>query len=141
QWMRLTCVTFILAFGIIPIIQLHPYQYSYYNNFIGGVGGAFRQYETEYWLTCYREAVLQLNESTNQEVNLFVRREPYIADYYANKFINIRDFRTEQSQMQSGDYYLVNTRSNEDLRFLRDVPAVITIERQGAQFCLIKQVP
>lgn len=141
QWMQIASAIFILAFGIIPIIQLHPYQYAYYNSFAGGVSGAFRQYETEYWLTCYREAVLELNEIANEEVNLFVRREPYIADYYANENITIRDFRTEQSQMQPGDYYLVNTRSNEDLRFMRDVPALIAVERQGAQFCLIKQVP
>jgi glucan phosphoethanolaminetransferase (alkaline phosphatase superfamily) len=134
-------VAFILLFGIIPIIQLHPYQYAYYNNFAGGLKTVFRNYETEYWLTCYREAVLELNQITNDEINLFVRREPYIADYYANGNINVRDFRTEQSQMQSGDYYLVNTRSNEDLRFMRDVPALITVERQGAEFCLIKQVP
>jgi hypothetical protein len=43
--------------------------------------------------------------------------------------------------MQSGDYYLVNTRSNEDLKFLRDEPAVIEVSRLGATFCLIKQVP
>jgi hypothetical protein len=141
HYWRVALTIFILAFGIIPIIQLHPYQYAYYNNFIGGVGGAFRNYETEYWLTCYREAVLELNEITNEPVNLFVRREPYIADYYANENISIRDFRTEQNQMQTGDYYLVNTRSNEDLRFMRDVPAIITIERQDATFCIIKQVP
>jgi hypothetical protein len=140
-WRVAPTIMIILLFGIIPIIQLHPYQYAYYNNFIGGVGGAFRNYETEYWLTCYREAVLELNKITNDEINLFVRREPYIAAYYANKNISIRDFRTEQNQMQSGDYYLVNTRSNEDLRFMRDVPAVITVERQDAAFCLIKQVP
>lgn len=134
-------IIIILLFGIIPIIQLHPYQYAYYNNFAGGLKTVFRNYETEYWLTCYREAVLELNEITKEEVNLFVRREPYIAAYYANENINIRDFRTEQNQMGSGDYYLVNTRSNEDLRFMRDVPALITVERQGAQFCLIKQVP
>lgn len=138
---RVALSAFILAFGIIPIIQLHPYQYAYYNSFAGGLKTVFRNYETEYWLTCYREAVLQLNEITNQEINLFVRREPYIAEYYANDNITIRDFRTEQSQMQSGDYYLVNTRSNEDLRFMRDVNALITIERQGAEFCIIKQVP
>lgn len=138
---RAILVMFILAFGIIPIIQLHPYQYTYYNNFAGGLKTVFRNYETEYWLTCYREAVLELNEVTNQEINLFVRREPYIAAYYANENINIRDFRTEQNQMQTGDYYLVNTRSNEDLRFMRDVPALITVERQGATFCIIKQVP
>jgi len=134
-------IIIILLFGIIPIFQLHPYQYAYYNHFIGGVSGAFRQYETEYWLTCYREAVLELNKMTSEKINLFVRREPYIAAYYANDNIRIRDFRTEQNQMGSGDYYLVNTRSNEDLRFMRDVPALITVERQDAQFCLIKKVP
>lgn len=141
QSIQIASIGLILLFGIIPIIQLHPYQYAYYNNFAGGLKTVFRNYETEYWLTCYREAVLKLNEITNKEIDLFVRREPYIAEYYANENINIRDFRTEQNQMQSGDYYLVNTRSNEDLRFMRDVPALITAERQGATFCLIKQVP
>ncbi|MBL8100852.1 MAG: hypothetical protein JNK81_16840 [Anaerolineales bacterium] len=141
QWVRIASIGLILLFGIIPIIRLHPYQYAYYNNFAGGLKTVFRNYETEYWLTCYREAVLELNQITNEEVNLFVRREPYIAEYYASENIIIRDFRTEQNQMGSGDYYLVNTRSNEDLRFMRDVPALITVERQGAQFCLIKQVP
>jgi len=142
KWIQIASIGLILLlFGIIPIIQLHPYQYAYYNNFAGGLKTVFRNYETEYWLTCYREAVLELNQITNEEINLFVRREPYIAEYYANENIKIRDFRTEQNQMGSGDYYLVNTRSNEDLRFMRDVPALITVERQGAQFCLIKQVP
>lgn len=141
RWIQIASIGLIILFGIIPISQLHPYQYAYYNSFAGGVGNVFRNYETEYWLTCYREAVLELNQMTNQEVNLFVRREPYIAEYYASENIIIRDFRTEQNQMQSGDFYLVNTRSNEDLRFMRDVPALITVERQGAQFCLIKQVP
>lgn len=141
SYLQILSIALILSFGIVPIVQLHPYQYAYYNNFIGGVSGAFRNYETEYWLTCYREAVLELNQITNEPVNLFVRREPYIAAYYANDNITIRDFRTEQNQMQTGDYYLVSTRSNEDLRFMRDVPALITIERQGATFCVIKQVP
>lgn len=141
QTLQIISVLLTLSFGIIPIIQLHPYQYAYYNNFAGGLKTVFRNYETEYWLTCYREAVLQLNENVNEPVNLFVRREPYIAAYYANDNIHVRDFRTEQNQMTSGDYYLVNTRSNEDLKFMRDVPALISIERQGATFCIIKQVP
>jgi hypothetical protein len=140
-WLQIASVVLILSFGIIPMAQLHPYQYAYYNNFAGGVGGVFREYETEYWLTCYREAILKLNEMTTERTNLFVRREPYIAAYYANENIIIRDFRIEQSQMAFGDYYLVNTRSNEDLRFMRDVPAAIKVERQGATFCVIKQVP
>jgi hypothetical protein len=141
NWLRLGSVTLLLLFGIIPAIQLHPYQYTYYNNLAGGVDGVFRNYETEYWLTCYREAVLQFNEKAPAGSQLFVRREPYIAAYYASDDITIRDFRTEQSEMQSGDFYLANSRSNEDLRFLRNEPNFIEISRMRATFCVIKQIP
>lgn len=141
SWQKIAIVLATVMFGILPIVQLHPYQYAYYNQFAGGVGGVFRNYETEYWLTCYREAVLGLNQLAEPGAQLFVRREAYIAAYYAETGITIRDFRTEQNEMRSGDYYLVNTRSNEDLRFLGDQPAVIEVARNGASFCLIKQMP
>lgn len=141
SWQKSALVIALLAFGVLPIIQLHPYQYTYYNSFTGGVSGAFRNYETEYWLTCYREAVLQFNEEAPAGAELFVRREPYIAAYYASDNITVRDFRTEQNGMQSGDFYLASSRSNEDLRFLRDEPNFIEISRMGATFCVIKQVP
>lgn len=141
SWQKIILVSAILAFGIPPILQLHPYQYAYYNNFAGGMDEVFRNYETEYWLTCYREAVLGLNQLAEPGTQLFVRREPYIAAYYADSNITVRDFRTEQKDMQSGDYYLVNTRSNEDLKFLSDEPAVVEVSRMGAVFCVIKQIP
>lgn len=140
-WQKLTISLALLSFGILPIVQLHPYQYVYYNNFAGGVGGVFRNYETEYWLTCYREAVMRFNDEAPAESQLFVRREPYIAAYYAGPTITIRDFRAAQKEMQSGDFYLANTRSNEDLRFLRDEPAFLEVSRLGATFCIIKQMP
>jgi hypothetical protein len=140
-WQKIGIVLLVLAFGFLPAIKLHPYQYAYYNTFAGGMAGVFRSYETEYWLTCYREAVLELNETAPGGAQLFVRREPYIAAYYADANITVRDFRSEQKDMKSGDFYLVNTRSNEDLKFLRDQPAVVEVSRLGAVFCVVKQVP
>lgn len=141
RWQQILLAIAILAFGFLPIIQLHPYQYAYYNNFAGGVDGVFRNYETEYWLTCYREAVLGLEQIAEPGAQLFVRREPYIAAYYADSNITIHDFRTEQKDMKSGDYYLVNTRSNEDRKSLSDAPTVLEVSRLGATFCVVKQVP
>ncbi len=141
HWLRWSAVLLLLAFGIVPAIRLHPYQYAYYNVFAGGTGGVFREYETEYWLTCYREAVLRFNEEAPAGARLFVRREPYIAAYYAKPGIQIRDFRTEQNDLRRGDFYLANTRSNEDLKFLREQPAFIEVGRMGATFCVIKQAP
>ena len=141
NWQKFVLTLAIIAFGVVPIIQLHPYEYAYYNKFAGGVTGVFREYETEYWLTCYREAVLSLDQIAEPGTQLFVRREPYIAAYYADSDITIRDFRTEQKDMKPGDYYLANSRSNEDLKFLRDEPAILEVSRMGATFCVVKQVP
>jgi len=141
NWARIVTSSLILAFGVVPYIQLHPYEYAYYNSFAGGVGKVFRTYETEYWLTCYREAVLSFDKIAPPGAQLFVRREPYIAAYYANKDISIRDFRTDLKDIQPGDFVLANSRSNEDLKYLRDQPAFIKVSRLGADFCTIKQVP
>jgi hypothetical protein len=132
-------ITFILlAPGIFNSIQLHPYEYAYYNIFAGGTSGAFRMYETDYWLTCYKDAVEQFNKPNAQ---LFIKREPYIAAYYADKNINIRDYRTEFGKIQSGDFVLVNSRANEDIKTFKDAPIVLQIRRGNAVFCEIKQVP
>ena len=141
KWIGYLVTATILLVGIIPAIQLHPYEYAYYNAFIGGTEGAFREYETEYWLTCYREATLRLNEDAKAGTQLFVRREPYIAGYYANSNITIRDHRTEAKDIQSGDFILVSSRSNEDLRILHDQPPFLKVSRNGAVFCVVKQVP
>lgn len=124
--------------GLIGAARLHPYEYAYYNSFIGGTSGAFREFETDYWLTCYKEAV---ENFTVPNVNLFVKREAYIADYYSQNGIVIRDLRTDNTAPASGDYGLVNTRSNEDLKFMKDAPTVQVVKRGSAEFCVIKQVP
>ncbi|GAB4546696.1 MAG: glycosyltransferase family 39 protein [Anaerolineales bacterium] len=138
QWLRAALIAALLIPGVLFIIQLHPYQYAYYNSFIGNVGGAFRQYETEYWLTCYKEAVENFHA---QNVNLFVKREPYLAAYYAGESVHVRDYRAEFGKIQSGDFVLVNTRSNEDKKTFKDAPVILQIARGGATFCEIKQIP
>ncbi len=128
----------LLAPSLYSSFKLHPYQYAYYNIFIGGTSGAFRLYETEYWLTCYKESVGRFNK---KDVNLFVKREPYIAAYYAGEDIRIRDYRTEFGKIQSGDYVLVNTRTNEDRKTFKDAPVILDVRRGNAIFCEVKQIP
>jgi hypothetical protein len=84
---------------------------------------------------------LEFNNKAPQGSQLFVKREPFIAAYYAGPDITIRDYRTELKDIKSGDFILVNTRSNEDRTGFRDAPVFLEIEREGAVFCVIKQVP
>lgn len=125
--------------GLFGIAQMHPYEYAYYNRFAGGVGRAYRVYETEYWLTCYKEAIewVKYNEPA---ATLHIQREFPIAAYYADG-LNLKDLAREtESDIQTGDLMLFHTRANLDIRSIyRKLPVVTSIGRDGAEFCLIKR--
>ena len=139
-WLYAAIILLLVLPGVIGIIQLHPYEYTYYNSFIGGTQNAFRKYETDYWLTCYKDAVDQLNQSISGPVNLYVQREAYIAGYYVKKDIVVHEVRGEANQVQSGDYLLVNSRTNEDRRILKNMTPIIQVGRDGALFCTIGRI-
>lgn len=45
-----------LAPSTARMASLHPYEYAYLNAFAGGMPAGARRFDTEYWLTSYREA-------------------------------------------------------------------------------------
>jgi hypothetical protein len=141
SWLYAGLILLLLLPGIPGIAQLHPYEYTYYNSFVGGTGGVFRQYETDYWLTCYKEAMETLEQRLDAPIQLYVHREGYIADYYADETISVQDLRGALDQVQPGNYILVNTRTNEDRRVFKDAPPILQIGREDAIFCEIKQIP
>jgi hypothetical protein len=127
--------------GIMGSIKLHPYEYTYYNSFVGGTDGAFRTYETDYWLTCYKEAVEQINTSTNTKAKLFVYREAYIAASFVEGGREVQDLRRPNRELQTGDYVLISARTNEDITAYAELPIIMQIKRGKSTFCVIKQVP
>ncbi|HEU0293086.1 MAG TPA: glycosyltransferase family 39 protein [Anaerolineales bacterium] len=141
SWLRAGLVTVLILPGIMAIVRLHPYEYTYYNSFIGGTDGAFRNYETDYWLTCYKETVERLNNLTSEPVDLYVKREAYVAAPYANQNITVHELRDAGEQVQSGDYVLVNTRLNDDRSTFRDAVELFQIKRGNATFCILRQIP
>ncbi len=141
SWFNAALAVVLVAPGLVGIVQLHPYEYAYFNSYIGGTGGAFRNYETDYWLTCYRQAVEEFDAAFTGPVTLYVHREPEVAQPYAAPNVTILDQRGAASQIQSGDYILVNTRTNEDRQTYRVAPVVLWVGRVGATFCEIKKVP
>ncbi|MFN8413159.1 MAG: hypothetical protein U0Z26_12300 [Anaerolineales bacterium] len=141
QWGKALAAFLLLLPALFNDVTLHPYQYAYYNSFIGGTKSAFRSYETDYWLTCYKEAVQDFNVKAPQDAVLFVKREPYIAAYYTRADIKVLDFRTDLKQAKSGDFVLINSRTNEDLQTMKGDPIYLEVARSGATFCVIKQIP
>ena len=135
-WSALVLV--LLLPGLLAILQMHPYEYAYYNAVSGGTGKAFRVYETEYWLTCYKEA-LEWTGANAPGATIHIQREFPLAEYYAAGQ-TIKDLGAEnESDIQPGDLLLFHSRGDLDQRSIyRNLPVKHVIGRDGAQFCIIK---
>ncbi len=81
---------------VIDMIQLHPYQYIYFNRLIaGGLKGADRKFETEYWGTSYKEAAQWLIDNYHPDCHEVIRVNACGAEfpsgYYFDKSIEAKD--------------------------------------------------
>ncbi|HWE76916.1 MAG TPA: glycosyltransferase family 39 protein [Pseudolabrys sp.] len=47
----------LLISNAVLLVELHPYQYLYYNPLVGGLEGASRRFATDYWVDIMPEAV------------------------------------------------------------------------------------
>jgi 4-amino-4-deoxy-L-arabinose transferase-like glycosyltransferase len=129
-------VAVLLLSGILAIIRLHPYQYTYYNSL---PDKTYRVYENDYWLTCYKEAIAWVRENEPGQP-LYIQREFRLASYYGDG-MDLRDLRYETPEtLTEPALLLFSTRSNLDQRSeFRRAPVIHAIGREGVEFCLVKE--
>jgi hypothetical protein len=49
-----------LGWDAVTLVRLHPYESLFYNPLVGGIAGASRRYDLDYWFNSMPEAVHQL---------------------------------------------------------------------------------
>jgi hypothetical protein len=124
--------------GIVAGIQLHPYEYIYYNSFIGGVRGAQGRFETDYWATSYRAAMNYVNSIAPANGKIFVAGPSYIAAIYRRH--DLRIYMDSDINTQAFDYAIITTRYGVDKTDFPNAPVVYTIERDGVPLAVIKKI-
>ena len=142
----------LLILPAMDLIDLHPYQMTYFNAFAGGLENAGKKYETDYWTTSYKEAIQWINKQTDETdaeksvVNVLVAGNNYnrpCAEYYRSPHLSIRmifPIHRQKSLPPGIDYYVSTTRYNFHLNF-PNAPVVHTIGRRGAVFTVIRKKP
>ena len=118
--------------------RLHPYEYIYYNRFVGGEQGAFRRFEMDYWGTSYREAAEYLNDVAAANANVWVEGPTHLLQVYVRPDLKIYS-TYEVERADHYDYVVALTRSNLDLQSYPAAPMVHTVEREGAVLTVIKK--
>ena len=127
-----------LALPTFWMIKNHPHQYVYFNELVGGINGAYSNYETEYWPNANRKAMEWLWE--NEELKgkhtvIATNFEVSSAQYYANKFtagdsttrIQLLWRRENQKYQQDWDYAFFGSRTMSKVAIENNFPPKGTI--------------
>jgi len=125
--------------GVLLSVVLHPYEYTYYNALVGGTGGAFRKFETDYWGTSYKAMSEYLNETAPRGARVLVYGPQQIVEHYVRQDITAA---IPSDQNKTGfQYALFLTRANLDQRRCNSAHTVYEIGRRGAVFATLKAIP
>ncbi len=141
-------ITVLALYPIPDLIALHPYQMTYFNRLFGGLAEASKNYETDYWLSSYKEAAEWINQHKKPgdggktRVLLAANNHSRLcADYYFDDDIETASiFATKiPGDLAPGiAYYVATTRYGLDQNF-PETPVVHTIGRNNAIYTVIKQ--
>jgi hypothetical protein len=135
-----------IALPVRDMARLHPYETTYFNGLVGGVGAAYGWYETDYWVLSYREAMEWVNrraDARNAEVRVLVAANELSrtsAEAFAGDGVELE---TMLEGVVPGplpdrfDYYVATTRYGMDSNYA-DTPILHSIGRSGAVFAVIR---
>ena len=143
--LRLLTFALIAIPGIYSIISLHPYEYIYFNSLVGGVRGAYGNYEMDYWATSYREAAEFLNEAAPQDARVAVFGPVEIVSPYTRPDIKLNigsvARKLKESQNAVFHYAIVLNRRNAAGDACQNARTIKTVERGGALLMIVKEIP
>jgi hypothetical protein len=138
-WLAVLATCFTWTAG--KLYHLHPYEYLYYNQLVGGLEGASRRFVTDYWVNIMPEAVEELHEYLDRtepetaQTNVYrvaVCGERVSYEEYARpnlQWIKMYDWRL-------ADFYIAPTHMNCDRTLAGKV--VARIERLGVTIGVVK---
>jgi hypothetical protein len=134
---RAGLVLLALAPGILGIVRLHPYEYIYYNEFVGGVRGAEGRFGLDYWCTSLREAMAYVNDTADVGDRVgFARLDMRSAAPFAREDLRL----VGESEASDADFALKCRISiGEPSLFFPEMETVYEVRADGALLAVVKK--
>lgn len=124
------------------LFRLHPYENLYYNSMVGGVSGAFRRYDLDYWFNSMPEAI-KLLEAYVKDMEPSGRAAQIYSVAVCGERLSFErtvtlpqlhwDFKSEWNQ---SEFFIAPTHMNCDQDL--DGKIIGTIERLGVPIAYVK---
>jgi hypothetical protein len=131
-------IVLLLLPGLIASIRLHPYEYVYYNQFVGGAKGVVDRFELDYWGTSYREAANEANRIAPPNANVWVDGPAHLFNRFARSDLHIYSPQ-EAERADHYDVVVALARYNLEKTSFPEAPIVYTVTREGAVFAVIRK--
>lgn len=142
RWLQVLLIAMFLLPGLLSIVRLHPYQYVYYNQLVGGVRGAYRNYDLDYWMTSIKEATEHANQELppDSKLNGWYAGSNYIALYLRDdiQLLSHREFHGPQGP--AFEYVLLPTWADYDLRHYKYGVDIYQVTAGDAVLMVLRQV-
>jgi hypothetical protein len=130
-----------LSFHVYIMIALHPYQYAYFNQTVGGLSGASGRYDTDYWATAFKEAAHKLvayvktrdGERTSERYYRVAVCGPWEAAQ-----LELPPYFEVIDSTEPAEFYIATTRWDCDTQ--RGGKVVATVERLGARLAVVQDL-
>ncbi len=127
----------ILLPGLYADVALYPYQYVYYNQLVGGVRGAYRVFELDYWNLAFMEAQTYINETAGLNANIFAGDARQTAEEFARPDLVFNAYGAKRRNWDNYDYIIVSTAGNADEAFA-ECKTVFAVKLQGVPLAYVK---
>jgi 4-amino-4-deoxy-L-arabinose transferase-like glycosyltransferase len=123
--------------GLVAGMRLHPYEYVYYNQFIGGADAVADRFELDYWGTSYREAAAEANRIAPPNANVWVDGPAHLFSTFARPDFHLY---SPQEAERADRYNIVVTLARYDWEktSFPEAKIVYTVAREGAVFAVIR---
>ncbi len=116
---KIGLTSFMVVLMISPLIFMvknHPYQYTYFNELIGGNNGAFMKYESDYWMVGVEPACewyldnIIAKEKTGDTIILATNCINPVSHYLGGKRIQVKYVKYQEREKYAWDYGLFYSR-------------------------------
>jgi hypothetical protein len=128
-----------LVWNAALLIELHPYQYLYYNSLVGGLAGASGRYATDYWVDIMPEAADDLEGYVEELDNVGGGQANYKVAVCGERgaFEDAANPRLKWSEeWNTADFFIAPTHMNCDKAL--DGKVIATISRMGVTIGVVK---
>ena len=128
-----------LGWDATMLYRLHPDEYLFFNPLVGGLAGASRNYDTDYWVNTMPEAVSDLEHFLDRTEGKVRPGNRYLVAVCSERvqFEKEANSRLEWTRdADRADFFIAPTHMNCDREFKGRV--VATVERLGVVIGVVK---